>query len=131
MLIPACSADAEPLCAAAPAIDLSSRTGSMTTLSPPTPAPSTTSTFTATDAPTTPASPPADAISEAAADAMAALDPQGLLNRLRDEALDWVREEPLKAVALAAAAGALLALCLPSRSGPVESTEPQAAPELS
>lgn len=43
-------------------------------------------------------------------------DLSGLLARMQDEALAWVREEPLKAVALAAAAGALLALCLPARA---------------
>lgn len=41
-------------------------------------------------------------------------DLPGLLARMQDDALAWVREEPLKAVALAAAAGALLALCLPA-----------------
>jgi hypothetical protein len=43
-------------------------------------------------------------------------DLPGLLARMQDDALAWVREEPLKAVALAAAAGALLALCLPARA---------------
>ncbi|MFM2345528.1 MAG: hypothetical protein RL654_281 [Pseudomonadota bacterium] len=45
-------------------------------------------------------------------------DLSGLLARLQDEALAWVREEPLKAVVLAATAGALLALCLPAHTAP-------------
>ncbi len=49
-------------------------------------------------------------------DPAAGPDLSGLLARMQDEALAWVREEPLKAVALAAAAGALLALCLPARA---------------
>lgn len=49
-------------------------------------------------------------------DPSAGPDLSGLLARMQDEALAWVREEPLKAVALAAAAGALLALCLPARA---------------
>ena len=103
----------------------------MITTSPSTPEPSITSTSTSSDAATpgaTTASPrpaSADTTTAAAAPVSPAepedADTQGpdgerLLARLRDEALAWVREEPLKAVALAAAAGALLALCLPARS---------------